>query len=341
MTVVQFLYSGLGGHSSVGFSLIEADAEKKHDHWIIFYGIEDMPQSSIDKCNELGIEYYLVKKRPGLDFVSQRQVISLLKKIQPAIILLHCVNLIAPVYYYGMFKKTRIIAVEHQPNHMKTRLEWVWSVLIIWVSKKTVYLTDLYKQQMKQKLLFLFREKGIVVINNGINIAVFKPSQSNVFSDNSIIKIGMLARLTNAKDHGTLIKAFKLLGQNNLSPKQLQLHLAGTGNTMEALKQLANDLGIADTVYFRGMIAESEAVDFLNELNIYVHASLGETMSTSIMQAMACARPIIASDVNGINNMVIHQATGILVPPVDVNALVSAMEGILNDVLLQKKLGEI
>ncbi|MBK8495622.1 MAG: glycosyltransferase family 4 protein [Chitinophagaceae bacterium] len=58
---------------------------------------------------------------------------------------------------------------------------------------------------------------------------------------------------------------------------------------------------------------------FLQSLDIYVHASLGETMSTAIMQAMACKLPIVASDVNGINNMIIHGKTGILVPTHNMN----------------------
>lgn len=60
-------------------------------------------------------------------------------------------------------------------------------------------------------------------------------------------------------------------------------------------------------------LMKENLVQFLQSLHLYVHASLGETMSTAVMQAMGCGLPIIASDVNGINNMIDNGRTGILV----------------------------
>ena len=69
---------------------------------------------------------------------------------------------------------------------------------------------------------------------------------------------------------------------------------------------------------------------------MYIHASLGETMSTAIMQAMACALPVIASDVSGINNMLAADVTGILVPAKNEFLLADAIINcISNPTLLQ------
>jgi glycosyltransferase involved in cell wall biosynthesis len=331
MTVVQILYSGLGGHSSVGFSLVEADTSKEFRHIIIFYGIEDMPLSSVEKCKELGIEWFFVKKHVGLDVSSQRQVISILNKTKPAVILLHSVNLIVPVFYYQLGKKARLIAVEHQPNHLKTKLEWIWSLLLMRLAARVVFLTDLYRSQMKEKLGMFFNDKKVHVVNNGININLFKPLGAEASTISPDFKIGMLARLMATKDHSTLIRSFKLLLQNNNTGGQLQLHIAGEGEEKVALEKLVEELELTDSVYFRGMIAEAGTVDFLNELDIYVHASLGETMSTSIMQAMACRKPVVASDVMGINNMIKDNNTGILVPAKDPSAMADAVANLLND----------
>ena len=94
-------------------------------------------------------------------------------------------------------------------------------------------------------------------------------------------------------------------------------------------KAAALDLGSA--VEFTGMIPENEIPGFLCSLDIYVHASLGETMSTAIMQAMACGLPVIASDVMGINNMIQNGNTGILVPVKNAAALADAMESLISD----------
>ncbi len=63
MIVVQILYSGLGGHSSVGFSILEGDQDKKYKHILIFYGIEDMPLSSVNKCEQMIGAYLLYHKK--------------------------------------------------------------------------------------------------------------------------------------------------------------------------------------------------------------------------------------------------------------------------------------
>lgn len=314
MTVVQILYSGLGGHSSVGFSLIEADTGKRYNHIIIFYGIEEMPGSYINKCGELGVEYFFVRKKAGLDIASQKQVIAALRKVKPAVILLHSVNLIIPVFYFRLFHKTRIIAVEHQPNHLKTKPEWVWSFLLMWLPSKLVFLTEMYREQMKKKLGIFYRDKKVSVINNGINISLFRPGNRTGAGQQNVTRLGMLARLTGTKDHATLIRSFKLLLDDTGPAPGLQLHIAGEGEMKNKLMELSRELGLSEKVYFRGMIPESAAVDFLNEMDIYVHASLGETMSTSIMQAMACGKPIVASDVMGISNMIGNGVTGMLVP---------------------------
>ena len=54
-------------------------------------------------------------------------------------------------------------------------------------------------------------------------------------------------------------------------------------------------------------------------------------MSTAIMQAMACGKPVVASDVPGINNMIQHNTTGILVPPKDPVALADALTRLINN----------
>lgn len=328
MTVVQVLYSGLGGHSSVVFSLIEADKENEYQHVLIFYGIEEMPQSYVVKCRELGIPFYAVKKKPGLDMEAQKKVTDALKKIQPAVILLHSINLIAPVYRFTKGKNTRLISVEHQPNHLKTKWEWLWSAMGMLVSKKVVYLTDLYAKQMKKHLGVLYIANKVSVINNGINTDLFKPS-GELSGETS--QIGMLARLSATKDHLTLVEAFSILLDKNKKYSRLRLKIAGDGEMMNQVKGKVEELSMASNVDFVGMIPEHQNPVFLNALTIYVHASLGETMSTSLMQAMACGKAIIASDVEGINNMILPGETGILVPAKNKQALAEKIGLLLED----------
>jgi glycosyltransferase involved in cell wall biosynthesis len=69
-----------------------------------------------------------------------------------------------------------------------------------------------------------------------------------------------------------------------------------------------------------------------------VHATLGETMSTAIMQVMACRLPIIASDVLGVNNMIKHNQNGLLVPAKNAEALRAAILQLIEDPKLSAEL---
>ena len=142
--------------------------------------------------------------------------------------------------------------------------------------------------------------------------------------------IGMQSRLVRIKDHITLLKAFALLKHEQPDLEfNLTLRIAGDGDFRKELEKFAAAIGLSKDVEFLGMIPEKELVEFLQGLDIYVHASLGETMSTAIMQAMACKLPIVASDVNGINNMLVNNSTGILVPPQNEILLAAAIKNVL------------
>jgi glycosyltransferase involved in cell wall biosynthesis len=141
----------------------------------------------------------------------------------------------------------------------------------------------------------------------------------------------MQSRLSETKDHTTLVAAFYKLLKNNQFTKQVKLFIAGDGICRFALEQQVKNLGIEDSVIFTGMLEEAALPSFINSLDIYVHATLGETMSTAIMQVMACNLPIIASDVLGVNNMIKHEQNGLLVPAKDPEKLYQSLLQLIQD----------
>ena len=91
------------------------------------------------------------------------------------------------------------------------------------------------------------------------------------------------------------------------------------------------ELNIGHAVEFTGMLEETALPQFINSLDIYVHATLGETMSTAIMQVMASRIPIIASDVLGVDNMIKHNQNGLLVPAKNAAALCESILHLIKD----------
>ena len=336
MKVLHILYSGLGGHGNVFFSMVDADKSGEIEYEALFFGIEDAREGYIRKAEARNIKWHAVKKKPGVDVKSFQEITSIILKSEPDIVFIHSSSYIFPVKNAVLRskKKIRIVVRETQPNHLKTKQEWLGLSVALMVADKVVFLSKEYKAAIKKKLSVFFSEKRTAVIPNGIDLDIYKPAPQQ---DGNFLSLGMQSRLSATKDHATLIRAFKIcLGQQTSKP--LRLVIAGDGECRPQLEELVTELGISDNVIFKGMLEESELAGFINSLDIYIHATLGETMSTAIMQVMACKLPIVASDVLGVNNMIQNNINGFLVPAKDERALAMAIMKFLSNEQEQKTL---
>ncbi len=329
MKIVHLLYSGLGGHGNVFFSMVSANQNTEIKFSAIFNGVEQLRTEYAIQCNLNNIDYQYVKKRKGIDIGFYFRLYRAIKKMKPSIILVHGSSSIFPVWLYKLFNKgiKKIAIRETQANHLKTLREWFWLAISMLISDRIVFLSNEYNDQIKSKFGWLYRKNKIVVIPNGIDLDLFKPIKKTFVNE---FVFGMQSRLVSIKDHITMIAAFAQLVNNNPS-KKLKLLIAGIGNQQRNLEKQVKQLGMEKHVKFVGLISEVEMPDFIHQLDVYIHSSFGETMSTAIMQAMACKKPIIASDVPGINNMIQHENTGLLVPVKDTGALHYAMIRLMGD----------
>jgi glycosyltransferase involved in cell wall biosynthesis len=138
--------------------------------------------------------------------------------------------------------------------------------------------------------------------------------------------VGVVARLEPEKGHPTLLEAW---------PRVLQkvpgayLLVVGEGTRRAELEQLARDLRIAHRVVFTGRRDDVPAVTAA--LDVAVLPSYREAQGLTILEAMALSRPVVASNVGGIPEVIQDGATGLLVPPRDPEALAAAIVRILTD----------
>jgi L-malate glycosyltransferase len=325
MKVLHILYSGLGGHGNVFFSMVDADIEKKNQYEAIFFGVENIREGYKEKAQKRTIPWHFVQKKVGFDFKAYGQIKKIILQSLPDIVFLHSSAYIFPAKYAALksSKKIKIVVRETQPNHLKTKLEWVGLSVSLLFAGKVVFLSTEYRDYIKKALSLFYSDKKTAVIPNGIDLGIYRPDR--IADNKAFIKIGMQSRLSETKDHATLIDAFALMLRSRQFEKPVKLYLAGDGNCREALESQTKALALADQIVFTGMLEETELPAFINSLDIYVHATLGETMSTAIMQVMACKLPIIASDVLGVNNMIKHNHNGLLVPAKNAELLSQAL----------------
>jgi len=138
--------------------------------------------------------------------------------------------------------------------------------------------------------------------------------------------VGVVARLEPEKGHPTLLEAWP---QVLRAVPDAYLLIVGEGSRRESLEAQARDLRIAHRVVFTGRRDDVPAVTAA--LDVAVLPSYREAQGLSILEAMALSRPVVASNVGGIPEMITDGVTGLLVPPHDADALAAAITRLLRD----------
>jgi glycosyltransferase involved in cell wall biosynthesis len=146
--------------------------------------------------------------------------------------------------------------------------------------------------------------------------------------------IGVIANLRPEKGHATLLKAVPAVIARF---PQAHFLIAGPDplNQGERLRAMARNL--SSNVSFLG---DCYAVpELLAALDIFVLPSLSESLPNALLEAMSAGRPVIASAVGGCNELVVHEKTGMLVPPQDPEALARQIVQLLEEPELRERLG--
>lgn len=114
--------------------------------------------------------------------------------------------------------------------------------------------------------------------------------------------------------------------------------LGWEGDYPERLVDVAHTLGLGDRVHFTGH--QADVYPWFDALDIAVHASIGEPFGLVLVEAMALGKPLVATADGGPLEIVEDLVSGLLVPPEDVGALAGAIEQILADAPLARRLAE-
>ena len=154
-----------------------------------------------------------------------------------------------------------------------------------------------------------FPEEKIIVLKNGVDTGYFKPKPDvNVFDIKDKFIIGTIGRLVPVKNQALLINAFAELHK---TIKDIHLIIVGEGPLEKNLQNLTKSLNISPSVSFTGR--RFDIADVLNSFDLFVLPSLSEGMSNTILEAMACGIPAIATDVGGNGELIQHGETGLLI----------------------------
>lgn len=151
------------------------------------------------------------------------------------------------------------------------------------------------------------------------------------------ITFGFAARMEELKGPMILMEAF---GVAYRECKDICLNIAGDGSQRQKIAARAKALDVASRYRYHGVYTHpEERRAFMQGLDVFVMPSFTEGTPNSIAEAMACGKPIIASEVGGIPDM-IGDESGILVPAGNMYALAEAMLRLARDAELRRRMGQ-
>ena len=197
----------------------------------------------------------------------------------------------------------------------------------------------------------LYSDKEIDVIPNFVNVDSFYPiydkrlrKDYNIKSDDVVIL--SLSRLTKRKGHFTSIKAIKNLTKKYSNVKYL---IAGTGDDIyeKKLKIYVKNHNLDSSIYFLGYVSENIKNKIYNLCDIYTMTSLpldiygsSEGFGITFLEANACGKPVIGTDVGGISDAIKNGYNGYLIKPNNSFELEKILTNIIRNKKLYKSLSE-
>jgi glycosyltransferase involved in cell wall biosynthesis len=176
---------------------------------------------------------------------------------------------------------------------------------------------------------------SITIIPNGVDLARFErlSAEEVESAPRSGRRIGAVANLRPVKGLDVFLRAAARLASHH---GDLEFLIAGEGKLRSSLESLADELGIRDRLRLLGKVADVPG--FLRNLDVAVLSSRCEGAPNVIMEYMAAGKPIVATDVGGVGEMIAHEETGLLVPPEDPERLADAVDRLLSDRALASRL---
>jgi glycosyltransferase involved in cell wall biosynthesis len=204
-----------------------------------------------------------------------------------------------------------------------------------WLDRRTAGWAQAVVFNDRDAIPFAMRHEGIrsrqvVYIPNGVAVtAPRRPAREirdELRTAAEATVIGTVARLGAPKSQEDLLRAFAVVRRRH--PAAV-LWLIGDGERRSALEQEARRLEIAAHVRMPG--ARDDVRDILESIDLFALPSRWEGMPNALMEAMAAGRPAVASDIDGIRELIRHGETGWRVPPGDVDVLARTMLDILAD----------
>lgn len=309
----------------------------------------------LSEINGYGLSYTVIPSltrdiNPVKDIKALFEICALIRKIRPTIVHTHTSK--AGILGRIAAKILKVPILIHQPHGLATGE--LWQVLdvpqnpfirrfLIILEKILAKYTDKFiahtEIETREHLHYgIGKKEQFVAIPYGIDLKEFYDNINGMMwksPENHSPKIGTVGRLVTSKGCRYLVEAIALVKRPF---PDIKLFVVGGGFLRNELGALVERLGLTDNVRFLGV--KDNVAEFLNGIDIFVSPTLYESFGITLIEAQACKKPVVASNVGSVPEIIKDGETGLLVLPKDAQAIAGAIIRLIRDKELSKKLGE-
>lgn len=272
-----------------------------------------------------GIPYFFLDAGKFSKVVLFKKFYHLLRQHRVDILQIHGAYLLLNCFLPAKLSGVRIVYTEHAKQSItRLRLVNLAARFFPYWTSKVVCVSENLRQFFIEELRI--PEERLLVIHNGVDTKRFWTNKVPFPEDNKIVCIGCIARLTEPKHHENLLEAF-----SRLEPRRygLKLLLVGEGEMRSSIEGKIIALGISDIVELAGN--RNDVPEQLANMDIFVLPSKREGFPISILEAMAAGKPVVATNVGGVAEVIVSGDNGLIVPPSDPEALQAALKTLLDN----------
>ena len=182
--------------------------------------------------------------------------------------------------------------------------------------------------------------RKVVAIRNGVDVSAFAPRtdgeevRRELRIEPDVPVCGVVAALRPEKHLELFLRVAALV---RIERPTAQFVVVGEGSQQEALQELAARWGLQDCVHFLGR--RNDVARILSAIDVFLLTSHTEASPVTLLEAMACGRPCVATDVGGVSETVQHGVTGYVTAPGDAERMCRRTMALLRDVQRRRKMG--
>lgn len=346
LLVVHVVYRfDMGGLENGVVNLINNMSSEKYRHAVV--ALTDITDFRLRVVQD-DVIFYALDKPEGHAFWLYPRLFRLFRKLRPAIV--HTRNLAAlevlvpawaagvPVRIHGEHGRD---VGDFDGNNRK--YQWMRRVYAPFVTHYLALSRDL-ASYLTEKVHI--SAKRITQVYNGVDAVRFSPAESIghslikecPFTDAGLWVVGTVGRMQTVKDQVTLTRAFILALKSAPELKaRVRLALVGDGPLRGRCQEMLESAGVAQFAWLPG--ERNDVPEIMRGLDCFVLPSLAEGISNTILEAMACGLPVIATDVGGNADLVLQGVTGQIVPAGDADAIASSLVQFATAPILAQKMG--